>query len=250
LNPRDIIVITFCFIQKFRVSDVIQHCPINIQTAIDWYSFCREVCKSALDMDNRVVGGRGQIVEIDETHITTSKYNRGRPSSCQKRKIQIFGAFCRETKLTFVRVVNKCDKETIWPLILDHNAPGSIIHSDGAAIYRNLCTPEGRQYGFDFEKHEAVIHKDGEYVRWDDVLDEMITTNGIENFWRWLKPEIVSHSTEQVIESYAMQYLFFKEKCPNQQNGKKMKVAEKFWIFMESVKELYPIAEYGLLHRV
>lgn len=36
--------------------------------------------------------------------------------------------------------------------------------------------------------HEVVIHKDGEYVKNSDVFpEEKVTTNAVENVWRWLK---------------------------------------------------------------
>jgi hypothetical protein len=57
---------------------------------------------------------------------------------------------------------------------------------------------------------------------------------------------IVSFNTEDVIETHCLKYLFFREKI----RGVKMTdPGEQFWVFMQSVKELYPGLDYGNLER-
>lgn len=48
-------------------------------TICDWYSYCREVCMVYLDIafqNDRLIGGTGCYVEIDEAKIGKRKYNR------------------------------------------------------------------------------------------------------------------------------------------------------------------------------
>ena len=51
---------------------------VNKNTVYDYYGFCREVCYVIVTISDNAIGGQGKIVEIDESHIYTSKYHRGR----------------------------------------------------------------------------------------------------------------------------------------------------------------------------
>ena len=65
------------------------------------------------------IGGHGLSVEIDESKFGKSKYNRGRYIKGQ----WVFGGICHKTREFFITTVDKCDKNTLPPIILDKNFP-------------------------------------------------------------------------------------------------------------------------------
>ena len=62
---------------------------VNKYTVYDYYGFCREVCYVIVTNSENVIGGEGKIVEIDESHIYTRKYHRGRFLKNELRKTAI-----------------------------------------------------------------------------------------------------------------------------------------------------------------
>lgn len=153
------------FVENQSVSQTERNCSISRKSVIDWFNFCREVCERKNSTHTQVIGGPYCRVEIDETLISKRKYDRGRLTSAQRRKIFVFGAYCRETKETVLFKVRRCNESTLWPLIKNHIAAGSIIHSDGAKVYEGLAEEKGEDYGMDFWNHDTVIHKEGEFTK-------------------------------------------------------------------------------------
>ncbi|GFT60147.1 uncharacterized protein TNCV_2550951, partial [Trichonephila clavipes] len=51
---------------EFAVKDV----KVNRNTVVDWYMFCQEVCMN----ESEPLGGKGKIVEIDESIFGKMKY--------------------------------------------------------------------------------------------------------------------------------------------------------------------------------
>ena len=47
-------------------------------TAVDWYSFLRDICIQYFIDHPAVIGGPGKEVEIDESKFGKRKYNKGR----------------------------------------------------------------------------------------------------------------------------------------------------------------------------
>ena len=102
------------------------------------------------------IGGRGKVVEIDETHFVKRKFNKGRIL----KRVWLFGRIERESDRKFVvplseplsTEVQKRDGGTLIPLIKEHVLPGTIIHTDSWAAYRRLT-----ENGFE---HCMVNHKE------------------------------------------------------------------------------------------
>ena len=153
---------------------------IGKQTITDWYSMCREVCEIVSSHHSKQLGGAGAHVEMDETFLTTRKYNRGRRT--KEMTITIFGIYCRETKEgLFFRTAGK-SKRDLWPLALKYIHPEtSHIHTDGGKQYTGIdCL-------FPAARHMTVNHSKGEYVQKDDRSNHI---NSIENMNKILKREI------------------------------------------------------------
>ena len=50
-------------------------------TVVNWYNFLREECSSKLlrmPMQDKLIGGVGEMVEVDESVLVKRKYNRQR----------------------------------------------------------------------------------------------------------------------------------------------------------------------------
>lgn len=50
-------------------------CMIGTDTAVDWYSYFRDVAARIAAMDFVQIGGSRDVVEVDETHLCKEKYN-------------------------------------------------------------------------------------------------------------------------------------------------------------------------------
>ena len=115
----------------------------------------------------QVMGGPGRVVQIEETAFGHKhKYNRGhiRGSSVK----WIFGILDVTTHKCHIQLVQKRDRDTLFPIILRYVRSRMEIHSDETSVY--------------LFHHKTVKHKDN-YV---NPLGG-IHTNNIENFCSHIK---------------------------------------------------------------
>lgn len=73
-----------------------------------------------------MIGGIGQIVEVDESAFGKRKYNRGRVTTTK----WVVGGICRNTKHIFLRVVERRDAQTLRQVIRDHVHVGTTLITD------------------------------------------------------------------------------------------------------------------------
>ena len=99
---------------------------INKDTVSDYYKLCRIACSCYVDGYQNKIGGKGCIVEIDETCFSSKKYGRGR----ELNQVWIFGGICRETQEMFAIIVEQRDENTLWKEIRKHIETGTTIYSD------------------------------------------------------------------------------------------------------------------------
>ena len=124
--------------------------------------------------------------------------------------------------------MDNCDTPTIDGVIATWVRPGSLINTDGAAIYKGLLTQErfGEYNGQNgLGGHLSINHSEREYsarinrdFHGHRVRNVLVTTNHIEATWHQLKENIASsseffdHEGELVrmINGYIDRYIYFR----------------------------------------
>lgn len=127
------------------------------------------------DVDgDSLLGGAGEVVEIDETLIGGSVTGKG--SGYKGNKSVVVGMMERGGEVV-TKVVTSRHREPMERLVLDNVHPGATVATDEFGSYRRLDT-----LGFD---HVTVQHKKGQYT-----TDNGGGVNSIEGFWAQLKRSI------------------------------------------------------------
>jgi len=122
---------------------------ISHVTAIDWYSFMRDICSQDQLANPIQVGGRGHIVTIDESLVARRK--PGNAQGCPVPAQWVFGKVDLATGDFFMELVPQRDAATLIPIIRRHILPGTRIWSDEWGAYNTL-----NQYGY---VHQTVNHR-------------------------------------------------------------------------------------------
>ena len=105
LELHKVLMLLICFLTKQTIAFCCSQVGVSDKTVLDWYSMFREVCDvyvTSVRQDTQI-GGPFTHVEIDETHVSKNKYNRGRQTVCQK--FYTFGGICEETGERFYELV-------------------------------------------------------------------------------------------------------------------------------------------------
>lgn len=123
------------------------------------------------------IGGKGKIVEIDESLFFKPKNHVGRPLGCG----WIFGGIERDDKSKiFMVIVPDRKSETLIPIIQQYIEQGTTIISDKWRAYFPIGS-----IGYD---HLSINHS----LNFIDPDDQEIHTQNIENTWRWAKRKFLS----------------------------------------------------------
>ena len=172
---QNLLLMTYLFALKVPVKVCIDLMvgEVSHVSIKQWYNFLREGCSQHLFRHNNLLGGPGKVVQLDKTgfgHVR--KYNRGyfRGSGLK----WIFGIIDVQTSICHLELVEKRDRDMLFPTIQRHIARETEIHSDEAVVYFSL-----NQSGY---LHRTVKHTEY-YVNPNDGTH----TNNIENFWSHLK---------------------------------------------------------------
>lgn len=155
-------------------------------------------------------------VEIDETFIHPNTFKRSSARRVYgfdvRRKGEVVFGMVQRGGAVKVFHVKSNGARVLQPLIREHVAQGTLIHTDGYLAYRKLP-----QMGFE---HRWTDHGTGQYYTPDSY------TQNIENVWSHLKRGIKGvyrHIGKQYIQAYANEYAW----RYNNRNAISM-----FWILM------------------
>jgi len=231
----NILFLSFCYSSGMTLTDITRNSSISSATVAEWYKFFREICalKISDDLRKTKIGAPSLVVQIDETFLRKRKYNAGKKTKDEKESRTIIGGVCIETGEAFSFVVNGGKRETILPVMQKHVHQNSIIHSDGATIYKDLVEI-GKQYGWEIAHHDTVIHSKRQWRKFDTEYNK-VTTNGVENLWRWLKSKCSGRGTKMDLQIQIHSYLYERKYL-----SKKEKNGEKFFLFINLMKEFFP----------
>ncbi len=149
------------------------------------------------------LGGRGKVVEADETYIGRADGIRGR------RDRKAWGGMGHKMKIVSLverggnvrsKRVKDATKLAIKDILAANVHPESILHTDGSQIYTNTGL---------VKKHEAVDHNE-RYVR-PGKNNRKVYTNTLEGFFSIFKRGMVGtyqHCGEQHLDRYLAEFEF------------------------------------------
>lgn len=133
-----------------------------------------------MESHSEMIGGEGQIVEIDEAKMGKRKYNKGRVIEGQ----WIFGGIERTTKRLFIEPVPNQSADTLLTIIKKWIKPGTTIISDCWKSYNCLSN--------EHYIHLTVNHK----MNFIDPESGAYTQN-IERCWRETRANISRYGTQK-----------------------------------------------------
>nr|CAD2177332.1 unnamed protein product [Meloidogyne enterolobii] len=172
---------------------------VSVSSIVDWQNFLRDIAGEFCNQNDRMIGGEGVEVEMDETCVSRRKYNRGR---IVKHKQWLVGGVQRNSlgKKCFVEMVADRKRPTLERIIRRRVKPGSIILTDQWKPYFSI-EKMGRRY-----THKSVNHSK-EYVRKDN---KKIHTQNIECLWQKLKRRHKTEfgTAETTFESYMNEFVW------------------------------------------
>jgi hypothetical protein len=103
-------------------------------TAVDWQSFCCEICLDFIEKHSDKLGGPGKIVEIDKAKIGKRKYIRG----CYIEEQWVFGGIERDTANFFIVPIPNQTANTLLEITKQWIHPGTNVISDCWSSYNRL----------------------------------------------------------------------------------------------------------------
>jgi transposase-like protein len=232
LPLKEVLDLTLHWYFQSPVTSAAGQVGVSKEAAIRVYRRCRNVCLDVLSRDDICIGGDGLHVEIDESHLWTRKYHRGRVLVSQQS--WVFGGICRETNESFVIPVSDRKGATLWPIIVRKIAPGTVILSDEARVYKNLHSSARGGYS-----HFQVNHS----LHFVDPDDPNVHTQKVERLWGLLKKEIkqngVKATIEDGLEQYIAQFLYKRQYLKVDTDTARRTMGIQFQIFLNHVAEIY-----------
>ncbi|KAK4872528.1 hypothetical protein RN001_014557 [Aquatica leii] len=211
----------YLWVTGVNLSTMISELEIATDTAVAWYSYCRDVANKVAWHELGRIGGPEDVVEIDETHLFKRKYNIGRMNMW--RQYWLFGGISRTTKRRFA--YNQLGEVFAAHLTVNHSQHFVNPPQDEDPIW----IPIGRL-------SEECVDK-----TWigpppqAGVVPFRIHTNTCERFWRELKKTLQSCNSVDLAENYIGEWMYRKNILDNIQGR-----TAKFLRFMEDVRRAYP----------
>ncbi|CAF1034829.1 unnamed protein product [Brachionus calyciflorus] len=138
------------------------------------FKLMRFLCRKKINKDELILGGNGQVIEIDESLFVRVKHGKGK--DLKRERIWVFVMYERGSSRCLFFFVQKRDAVNLLNLIYKHIAPNSIIHSDCWAAYNRI------QYLNKNYTHLTVDHD----LHFVDPKTR-VQTNSIESVWNSAK---------------------------------------------------------------
>jgi len=158
-----------CFCEDIDASKTAKILEINRRTVDRYFNIFREkITRFSIAESKEKESGE---FELDESYFGAKRV-RGKRGRGAAGKTPVFGILKREGKVS-VRIVKKCSREELLPIIQGKILEGSPIHTDGWRAYDGLILN-----GYD---HYRVYHSHDEFAR------GKCHVNGIESFWSFAK---------------------------------------------------------------
>lgn len=179
--------ILYLFLGKAPSSFISSSLQIDKNTVSRYNKLFRKYIKDKQLMNPRnKIGGRNEIIEIDETKIAKRKYNKGHKvegawviGGIQRSRLK--NKVKNENKKIFLEPIEERNIENINEIINKYIKKGTTIYTDCWKGYNDL-----NKIGY---KHKTVNHK----KHFKDPITG-IHTNTIEGTWNGLKQSIISRN--------------------------------------------------------
>jgi transposase-like protein len=176
--------ILYLFLGKAPSSFISSSLQIDKNTVSRYNKLFRKYIKDKQRMNPRnKIGGRNEIIEIDETKIAKRKYNKGHKvegawviGGIQRSRLK--NKVKNENKKIFLEPIEERNIENINEIINKYIKKGTTIYTDCWKGYNDL-----NKIGY---KHKTVNHK----KHFKDPITG-IHTNTIEGTWNGLKQSII-----------------------------------------------------------
>lgn len=176
--------ILYLFLGKAPSSFISSSLQIDKNTVSRYNKIFRKYIKNKqLIKPSNKIGGRNEIVEIDETKIAKRKYNKGHKvegawviGGIQRSRLK--NKVTNENKKVFLEPIEERNIENINQIISKYIKKGTTIYTDCWKGYNDL-----NKIGY---KHKTVNHK----KHFKDPITG-IHTNTIEGTWNGLKQSII-----------------------------------------------------------
>jgi transposase-like protein len=171
--PLSKVLITFyCFVEDCSLDQAITQSKLSRSTVQKIFHLLRLCCGKYVELlSHHKIGGNQDSVQIDETHISRRKYNRGR-SLCH---FWLVGGISEKTSDIFITTTTIRTQAVLARIISENVALGSLIKTDSWKGYNFL----NRTANY---SHQTVNHKK-EFVN----PETGVNTQKIERLWLEVK---------------------------------------------------------------
>ncbi len=234
------------FLVQHKLTEAADNVDLPKRTAIDWYSFFREVTDVAQDHDYRPIGGSHDVVEVDETWLFTRKYHRGRKLSLGKRQTWVFGAISRLTGDMWAERIRDKRAATFDAIMRERIAPRTWIMSDQHRSYQGCAARLGMK-GHSSVNHRMQFVGNSVLVRGvaprlghsipgnATARDIVVHTNTIERQWRELKKALRTCRSPRRVPPYIGEFLYRRNVLRHLPTS-----GQKFARILEDIRRIYP----------
>ena len=150
-------------------------------------------------VEQRKIGGIGEVIEVDESCIYRRKNHQGRMLQQQ----WIIGGICRSDKRFFFEIIPNRDRLTIGDVIVEHINSGSAIYTD-----------EWRSYPSAIIRVPGCTHRTVNHSK-NFISPDGIHTQTIECMWgcfkRWMRKRSYDRGDRNNLICYISEFVVRKE---------------------------------------